>query len=106
MISKIINLYEYFGLEKPENAEGNLEVLIPDKHPSQYYNCARPAVLILPGGGYEYTSGREAEPVAFKFLAQGYSAFVLRYSCAPAKYPQAFIEASLAMVYIRENAKE
>ncbi len=106
MISKIINLYEYFGLEKPENAEGDLQVLIPDKHPSQYYNCARPAVLILPGGGYEYTSGREAEPVAFKFLAQGYSAFVLRYSCAPAKYPQAFIEACLAMVYIRENAKE
>ncbi|MBR3804285.1 MAG: alpha/beta hydrolase [Clostridia bacterium] len=106
MISKIVNLYEYFGLDKPENAEGNLEVLIPHTHPSQYYNCARPAVLVLPGGGYEYTSDREAEPVAFKFLAQGYSAFVLRYTCAPATYPVAFREAAMAMVYIRENYKE
>lgn len=40
----------------------------------------RPAVLICPGGGYFTCSDREAEPVALKFAAMGYHAFVLRYS--------------------------
>ena len=31
------------------------------------YNT-RPAVLILPGGGYRYCSPREADPVAVQFL--------------------------------------
>ena len=40
----------------------------------------RPAVLVLPGGGYEHCSDRESEPVALTFLWAGYQAFVLRYS--------------------------
>ena len=41
---------------------------------------ARPAVLILPGGAYLNCSDREAEPIALRFAAMGYHAFVLRYS--------------------------
>lgn len=66
----------------------------------------RPAVLILPGGGYAFTSDREAEPVALRFLAGGVNAFVLRYSCAPARYPQALMEAAAAVSFLRENAEE
>lgn len=40
----------------------------------------RPAVLICPGGAYLNCSDREAEPVALRFAAMGYHAFVLRYS--------------------------
>ena len=40
----------------------------------------RPAVLVLPGGGYFSCSDREAEPVALAFATMGYHAFVLRYS--------------------------
>ena len=40
----------------------------------------RPAVLVCPGGGYIGCSDREAEPVALRFAAMGYHAFVLRYS--------------------------
>lgn len=40
----------------------------------------RPAVLICPGGGYFNCSDREAEPIALRFAAMGYHAFVLRYS--------------------------
>lgn len=64
----------------------------------------RPLVLICPGGGYQYTSDREAEIFAMQFLAFGYHAAVLRYSCAPAKYPTALIEVAAAMKLIRENA--
>lgn len=40
----------------------------------------RPAVLICPGGAYLGCSDREGEPVALRFAAMGYHAFVLRYS--------------------------
>src|SRR4051794_22796965 len=40
----------------------------------------RPAVLVFPGGGYFMTSDREAEPVALRYLAEGFNAFVLRYA--------------------------
>lgn len=40
----------------------------------------RPAVLVCPGGAYLTCSDREAEPVALRFAAMGYHAFVLRYS--------------------------
>lgn len=66
----------------------------------------RPLVLICPGGGYQYTSDREAEIFAMQFLAMGYHAAVLRYSCAPARYPVALTELATAMVLIRENAEK
>lgn len=31
-------------------------------------NRKRPSVLVIPGGGYEMTSDREAEPIAMQFL--------------------------------------
>ena len=40
----------------------------------------RPAMIVIPGGGYDYCSSREADPVAFAYLKAGYQAFVLRYS--------------------------
>ena len=40
----------------------------------------RPAILVLPGGGYAMCSDREADPVAMAYLRAGYQAFILRYS--------------------------
>ncbi len=42
----------------------------------------RPAIIVLPGGGYEFCSDREADPVALVYLRAGFQAFVLRYSVA------------------------
>ncbi len=67
----------------------------------------RPAVLVLPGGGYAFTSEREATPVALAFAAAGISAFVLRYTCAPgARFPTQVIQALQAVKVIREHAEE
>ena len=66
----------------------------------------RPGVLVIPGGGYGHVSAREGEPVALRFLARGYHAFVLRYSVAPVGFPAALREAAMAMRWIRENAAE
>lgn len=40
----------------------------------------RPAVIVLPGGGYIACSPTEGEPVALRFASMGYNAFVLKYS--------------------------
>lgn len=66
----------------------------------------RPLVLICPGGGYGYTSAREGEALAMQFLAMGYHAAVLKYSCAPARYPVALTELAAAMALIRGHAEE
>lgn len=76
----------------------NSEAMDPDR--------VRPAVLILPGGGYTCTSPREAEPIALKMLGYGYQAFILDYSCAPSEYPVALLETAEAMRRIRTHAAE
>lgn len=66
----------------------------------------RPLVLICPGGAYAYTSEREGEAIAMQFLAMGYHAAILKYSCAPARYPVALTELASAMALIREHGEE
>lgn len=67
----------------------------------------RPAVLLCPGGGYAFTSDREATPVALSFLAQGIDVFVLRYTCAPnGEFPMQLCQAAAAMRVIRRNAEK
>ena len=36
----------------------------------------RPAMLVIPGGGYAMCSDREADPVATAYLKAGYQAFI------------------------------
>lgn len=100
----VIDIYEEYGLEKPTYANGKLTCWIQTPNKNLYPTRTTPAILVLPGGGYAATSTREAEPIAMEFYARGYSAFVLDYSCAPAKFPTALREAVLAMDYIRKHA--
>lgn len=69
----------------------------------------RPAMLILPGGGYAYCSAREADPVAMQFLQAGYNVFILYYTCRkqesqPALRWQPLTDAAGAILHIRKNA--
>lgn len=64
----------------------------------------RPLILLCPGGGYEWTSDREAEVLALPFMSMGYHTAVLRYSCAPARFPTALLELAFSIKTIRENA--
>lgn len=61
----------------------------------------RPAVLILPGGGYGFVSQREGEPIALHLAAAGYNAFVLQYSVAPeVRYPTQLVQVAAALELI------
>ena len=64
------------------------------------------AIIICPGGGYDWCSEREAEPVAFRFLGAGICAFVLRYSCVKKKFPTDALECGAAVKYVRDNAEK
>ena len=105
MITQTIDLYGYYGQDRGTAQGGRLSAWMQDTPPAVSTDRTRPAILILPGGGYGHTSEREAEPVAMRFVAAGYAAFVLHYSCAPSRFPTALREAAMAMGYIRQNAR-
>jgi acetyl esterase/lipase len=65
----------------------------------------RPAVLILPGGGYERQAGHEAEPVADWLASLGIHAYVLRYRVAPNRHPAPLADAKEALLGIRQGTQ-
>lgn len=73
-----------------------------EMHPDE----KRPVILMCPGGGYEMTSDREAEPMAMQFLAMGYHVAVLRYSVCPVRYPAALLQVAESVLYLKEHADE
>ena len=68
----------------------------------------RPAVIVVPGGAYEYTSKRECEPVALDFLSRGFQAFILHYQTVKDKacYPQQLLQIASAVDCIKKHAKD
>ncbi len=101
---KTIDLYQTLNITPPPGASAVLRCYI--QRPSDEFGPGRtqPGVLIFPGGGYRIVSEREAVPIALRFLARGWSAFILTYSVAPYQFPTALREAAMAMRYLRENA--
>ena len=87
MQTEKIDLYEYFGVKRPENGSGYLTTYVHDVSREVNIDRKSPAMLVIPGGGYAMVSFREDEPVALKYLSYGYNAFVLNYSVAPVRYP-------------------
>lgn len=67
----------------------------------------RPAMIVIPGGGYQMCSDREALPVALPYLKAGYQVFILRYSVKKdAKWPNPLTDYDQAMELIRSRADE
>lgn len=104
MIYRVVDLYKEFSLPRPENGKGELTVYAFTK-PAELPERVRPAMLVFPGGGYGYVSPREGEPVALRFMQEGYQAFVLNYTVNTA-YPVPLVEAAMATAYIRMHAQE
>jgi acetyl esterase/lipase len=82
-----------------------LEAYMLKNSPEFQTDRRRPAVIVCPGGAYMATSDREAEPVALRFLAQGYHAFVLRYS-VQTQFPQPMLDLARALLLVRAQAAE
>ncbi len=67
----------------------------------------RPMIVVCPGGGYHFLSGREAAPIAEYYYNAGFNACILRYSIAPKATNYApLIQVALTVKYVREHAAE
>lgn len=90
---------------------GSLECLLMD-YPwdgEATIGWRRPALIVVPGGGYCYASKREGGPIASEFFARGFQAFVLHYTAAGedgVPYPEQLLELASAVDYIKKHADE
>ena len=98
-----VDLYEYFGLPREGVKGGFLTAYCHGQQPGLVKKI-RPAMLVIPGGGYAFVSDSENEPVALRYFAEGFDAFALDYSIAPDHYPAQILEAGMAMLYLRREA--
>lgn len=98
--------HKVIPVETRQKTEAKLYTYFLSNYEEIDKNRKRPVILLCPGGGYRFTSDREAEAVAVQYMAKGYHACVLRYSVKPAKFPQALLELAWCVRYLREHAKE
>lgn len=90
-----------------EERNVSLTAYIPDISDEMPNMKVKPAVLVFPGGAYKFCSDREAEPVAFEFMAKGYNVFILRYSLNEYSiFPNPLNDAIQALNLIREKSSE
>ncbi len=66
----------------------------------------KPMVIVCPGGGYQFRSDREAEPIATQLMAAGIHVGILNYSVDTYRYPVAALEAAQAVREVRRHAAE
>lgn len=99
-------LYETIRLAVPGADEpAPLTAYVPECFPELGADRRRIALIVCPGGGYEFLSEREGEPVALRFAGLGYAVFVLRYAIAPqARWPIPQRQLLAAIDYVRTNA--
>lgn len=107
MICETINIkvdYEKAGL----NGEGCIPTLTTycTSQSEEIGEKKFPALIICPGGGYDFVSDRENEPVALRFAGHGIASFVLKYSCVNKKFPTAALELASAVKYVRDNCEK
>lgn len=106
MKTEKIDLYEYFNIKRPENGVGYLYTYVQERFEEFSADRVRPAMVVIPGGGYAMTSDREGEAIAIAYLTKGFNSFVLKYSVKPVAYPYQLIEGCMAIAYVRENAEK
>ena len=102
-----IHLKDYFPVLGQEGRDPWLAAYLPyDENPIKCQRYDRPSILLCPGGGYSSVALRESEPIALKFLPEGYNVFILTYSVAPHGFPVQLREVAAAMELIYQKAGE
>lgn len=103
MQRELVDLKKEYGI-----AGGTLECItvgpLFDVNASEW---KRPAVIVVPGGGYAHVSKREGDSVAAAFLARGFQTFILTYTVWPnAAYPDQLIQLAAAVDHVKKNAEK
>lgn len=102
---EIIKLKDEFSFLGEEGRDPILEIYLPYNMTEMHHeNRKRPCMVVCPGGGYGMCSQRESEPIALKFLEEGFNVFVVTYSVAPNRFPAQIREVAAVMELIYKNA--
>lgn len=97
-----INIHDYFD----NVADAQVTLYIPDISEEIDTEIQFPYAVICPGGGYWWTSDREAEPCALRLLGHGIATAVVRYSCGGTHYPTQLLQILAAITYVRRNSAD
>ena len=107
MVYKTLHLKDYFSFLGENGADPTLDIYLPYNMPEMgWQDRKRPCMVVCPGGGYSMCSQRESEPIVMHFLPEGFNVFLLKYTCAPAKFPTQLREVAAVMELIYKNADE
>ena len=72
-------IHERVQVPSSQGTQIHMDVYVPYASKDLDPHIRRPAIVVCPGGGYRFCSEREAEPIALRFLAEGFNVFVIWY---------------------------
>ncbi len=102
---EVIKLKDEYSFLGEGGRDPFFELYLPYNMTEMHHeNRKRPCLVVCPGGGYGMCSQRESEPIALKFLEEGFNVFVLTYSVAPNRFPAQIREVAAVMELIYKNA--
>jgi len=101
-----IYLEDHFPNLPPQKEKTRLTLYIPDIWSEIDTETKFPCAIVCPGGGYWWTSEREAEPVALRLAGNGIAAAVINYTCGGAHYPVQLLQILAAVAYMRKHSEE
>lgn len=104
MMGEKIILKDYFP-QLGEDCNAYVECYVPMQLAGMG-EMIHPCMVVCPGGGYAEVCDREAEPMVYPFLQDGYAVFVLRYSVKPMGFPKPLREAAALMELLFLKEKE
>jgi len=101
---------EGMGTPRPDRGDGHIRLTDVTKPSMHYFPVPAskkpgPAVILCPGGGYNYLVTTKMEPIAKWLNQHGVSAFILRYR-TPKKRKDAFQDIQRAVRIVRSRASE
>lgn len=90
-----------------EDQKAWMDTYLLDDSQEFYHQKKRKLVIVCPGGAYQFTSDREAEPIALAFNAMGHHAVVLRYHVdLDAVFPQPLLDLAATMIYVKNHCED
>ena len=98
-----INLPDLYPVQK-----GHVQAILGESPHDGNTPFLRPALIVVPGGGYGFVSKREGEPIASAFLGRGFQTFILTYAVVGdgVRYPEQLTELACTVDYVRKHAEE
>ena len=80
-------LHQRIRVPTSGGASIQMDVYVPEASQEIHADVRRPAIVVAPGGGHRFCNLAEAEPVALRFLMEGFNVFVVWYRVYDAGAP-------------------